>query len=186
MSAERRISIGPLIGIVGALLVLVSLFLDWYQGITGFTVFEVLDLLLAGLAIAAILALADALGARLPSAGALGSRAALPLALLAFLIVASQLLNDPPAVAFGDRDDPDIGIWLALAGTLLLLAGVLLSVARISLALDLERRDTRPLPMDQEADAPPSGHEAPTAAAPSAGGTEPPPERPEPGPGPRT
>jgi hypothetical protein len=179
VSQERRISIGPLIGIVGALLLLVSLFLDWYEGISGFTVFEVLDLLLAGLAIAAIVALANALGARLKGAGALDGRTALPLAALAFLVVVSQLLNDPPAVAGGDRD-PDLGIWLALAGSLLLLAGALLSVARISLALDLERRDGSG---GREERAPASSHDAPTVAAPATGTAEPPRER-GPGPGP--
>lgn len=183
MSQERRISIGPLVGILGAVLLLVSLFLDWYEDISGFTVFEVLDLLLAALALAAIVALANALGARLKGAGALDGRTALPIAALAFLIVVSQLLNDPPAVAGGDRD-PDIGIWLALAGSLLLLAGALLSVARISLALDLERREGRDRPGAQEPGAPPPSHDAPTVAAPATGAAESPaaPE-PEPGPG---
>ena len=171
MSEERRISIGPLVGIVGALLLLVSLFLDWYEEISGFTVFEVLDLVLAALAIAAAVALANALGARLKGASALGARTALPIALLAFVIVVSQLLNDPPAVAGGDSD-PDIGIWLGLAGALLLLAGALLSVARISLALDLETRQGGGGPASHGAEAgaaSPSSHEAPTVAAPATG-----------------
>ena len=179
MSQERRISVGPLIGIVGALLLLVSLFLDWYEDISGFTVFEVLDLLLAGLALAALVALANALGARLKGAGALDGRTALPIAALAFLIVVSQLLNDPPAVA-GSQNDPDIGIWLALAGSLLLLAGALLSVARISLALDLESRDGRDGSPGREAGGPPSSHDAPTVGAPPVGGADTPSGR-EPG-----
>ena len=40
-----------------------SLFIDWYDGLTGFTVFEFIDLLLTGLALAALFALASAMGA---------------------------------------------------------------------------------------------------------------------------
>ena len=52
----RRIEIGPLAVLAGSLLLLVSLFLDWYElqpdtGFTAFTVFEFLDLLLAALAL---------------------------------------------------------------------------------------------------------------------------------------
>jgi hypothetical protein len=139
-TTQRRISIGPMIGLVGALLLLVSLFLNWWDGITAFTGFEVLDLLLAALALAAIVSLAEAAGARLPSGVAIGSALALPLGLLALLIVVSQLVNDPPAVAGGGRSH-EVGIWLALAGSLLIVGGSLLAVARISLALDLERRE---------------------------------------------
>lgn len=142
-TTQRRISIGPLIGLVGALLLLVSLFLDWWTGVTAFTAFEVLDLALLGLALAAVVSLAEAVGARLPSGVALGAGLALPLGLLALLIVLSQLVNDPPAIV-GHDFGHDIGIWLALAGSLLIVAGSLLSVARISLALDLERRERAP------------------------------------------
>jgi len=162
---RRRISIGPLIGLAGALLLLVSLFLNWWEEATAFTVFEVLDLVLAGLALTAIMSLAEALGARLPSGMALGAALALPLGLLALLIVLSQLVNDPPAIVGSDRG-PDVGIWLALAGTLLIVGGSLLSVARVSLALDLERRERT------------AGAEAPPAAgpgAPPAAGSEAPP-----------
>jgi hypothetical protein len=170
---HRRISIGPLIGLVGALLLLVSLFLDWWDEVTAFTGFEVLDLVLAGLALAAILSLAEAAGARLPSATAIGSALALPLGLLALLIVASQLVNDPPAVAGGERGHAT-GIWLALAGALLMVGGSLLSVARISLALDLDRRERAgeadpvrdPAREPEAATPPPPASEAPTRAEP--------------------
>jgi hypothetical protein len=171
-STQRRISIGPLIGLAGALVLLVSLFLDWWPEITAFTGFEVLDLVLAALALAAIASLAEAAGARLPSGVAIGSALALPLGLLALLIVVSQLVNDPPAVAGGDRGH-EIGIWLALAGALLIVGGSLLAVARISLALDLERRErTGAREPDQarepepEAAAPAPASEAPTRAEP--------------------
>ena len=40
MAKPKSVPIGPLVGGVGAILLLVSLFLDWYEDVTGFTVFE--------------------------------------------------------------------------------------------------------------------------------------------------
>jgi hypothetical protein len=136
---EARIPIGPLIGLVGAVLLLVSLFLDWWEGLTAFTVFEALDLVLALLALGAILSLAGALGAGLPEGTAPRRELALPLGLAAIVVVGSQLLNKPPLVV-GTERGPEVGLWLALGGSLLMLAGGLLSAMRISLALDLEPR----------------------------------------------
>jgi hypothetical protein len=141
-------------------LLLVSLFLNWWDGVTAFTAFEVLDLVLAGLALMAAFSLAEAAGARLPSAMALGAALALPIGMLAVLIVFSQIVNDPPAIAGSDRGH-DLGIWLALGGALLILAGSLLSVARISLALDMERRE-RAAPVADPAAEPAVEHDAPT------------------------
>jgi hypothetical protein len=134
---ERHVQLGPLVGLVGALLLLVSLFLNWWDGVTAWTAFEVLDLLLAALALVAIVSLAEAAGARLPSGVAIGGALALPIGVLCLLIVFSQLVNDPPAVVGRPHDT---GIWLALGGAFLIVAGGLMSVARITLALDLERR----------------------------------------------
>ena len=159
---RRRISIGPLVGLAGALLLLVSLFLNWWEEATAFTVFEVLDLVLAGLALTAVISLAEAMGARVPSGMALGTALALPLGMLAMLIVLSQLVNDPPAIV-GTERGPDVGIWLALAGALLTVGGSLLSVARISLALDLERRERTSSGTQGPAA---TGPEAPTVAQP--------------------
>ena len=161
MADRRTISIGPLIGAVGAALLFVSLFLEWYESFgdeatfTAFTVFEVLDLVLALLAVAAFLAFVEALGVRLPGRGAPSRpRLALPLGAAALFIVLTQLVNDPPAVVGSDRS-PEIGLWLGLAGSLLVVAGGLLSLARISLALVFEERERRhpgePAPTDSEA-----------------------------------
>jgi hypothetical protein len=133
-------------------LLLVSLFLNWWDGATAFTVFEVLDLVLAALAIGAAMSLAEAAGARMPAGVALGAALALPLGLLALLIVFSQIVNDPPAIAHTGRGH-DLGIWLALGGALLIVAGSLLSVARVSLALDLERRERAGPAAEDEPDA---------------------------------
>jgi len=131
----RRIPIGPLVAGLGALVLLVSLFLDWYGEITAWTVFEVLDLVLAGIAIATLVSLAGALG--LPRSAVTGG-ALLPLAAVALLLVVSQVLNHPPA---GDGAEKEIGIWLALGATALMLAGAVLASARISLALDVQGRE---------------------------------------------
>ena len=138
MAPARQLAIGPLIGVLGAILLAVSLFVDWYGGATAWTVFEALDLLLAVVAVAALLAFADRLGLLPPSGASRASGLALPLAILALVVVVSQLIHDPPTVP---GFDPDTGAWLALTGTALLLAGALLSVARISVALDLDGRE---------------------------------------------
>jgi hypothetical protein len=140
---QRRLDAGAAVAAVGAVLLLVSLFLDWYgegdEGYTAWTIFEVIDLLLAALALLAILTFARRSGfdTRLPDA---------PLLLLggaALVLTVSQLLDDPPAVAFSELD-PQTGAWLALAGAALMLAGAFMSVARVSLAVGVEQRDPPP------------------------------------------
>ena len=127
------VPIGPLIASVGAVMLITSLFLDWYDKITGFTVFEFLDLLLVLLALATIASLAGGLGLvrEAPS-----PRVSLAVALFTVYVVASQLINDPPAVAGSFDAHKDVGIWLALAGSGLMVVGAVLGYARISLAVD--------------------------------------------------
>jgi hypothetical protein len=173
----ERIDAGQALVIAGAVALFVSLFLDWYEGeITAFTAFEVLDLVLALLALGAAVALAESLGVRMSSGGPSLGRLGLPLGLAALLIIVSQLLNDPPAVVGSDRG-PEIGLWLALAGSLLVVAGGLLSMARISLALDIEQRSAE---RRRAAEPPAAASEAPTSRVPPVAPDTPPPgERPE-------
>jgi hypothetical protein len=131
--APTRINAGGLVAAVGAILLLVSLFLDWFDpGLTAWDAFEIVDLLLALIALAAIAAAASSLDARLP----LEDRLLLPLGGAATLLVVHALIDHPPAAA---GLDPVEGAWLALAGSLLLLIGGLLTVVRVSLAFDVER-----------------------------------------------
>lgn len=165
MSGGRRTPLGPVLGAVGGLVLAVSLVLDWYEGVTGFTVFEALDLVLLALALAAVLELAGELSGRAPLAHAPRGRS-LAIGGAAVVIVASQLINDPPIVALAGVDvDHATGIWLALGGAILMLAGALASTARISFAMDLDggRRgsredgdngDTRPATRSTDPDAP--------------------------------
>jgi hypothetical protein len=151
-----RIALGPLIAAAGALLLAVSLFLHWYDDASGFTVFEVLDLVLFGLAAATLASLAGTVGL----GPLVDQRHALPLAVAALVIVLSQAVNEPPAIVHTE-EGPEIGLWLGLAGAGLMVMGALLAVTRISLAVDVERRrqaavavETEPRPASVDPDAP--------------------------------
>lgn len=142
---RRRLDAGAVVAALGALLLLVSLFLDWYgdggdDGVSAWTVFEALDLLLAAIALLAVSTCLSRTGVerRLPDVSLV------LLAALALTIVFSQLVNDPPRVA-GLDPQLEIGAWLALAGAAILLAGALMSVARVSLAFSVEHREGRPV-----------------------------------------
>ncbi|MEJ7823965.1 MAG: hypothetical protein WKF48_00965 [Solirubrobacteraceae bacterium] len=126
----RNIEAGMLLIAAGALLLLVSLFLTWYQpGIDAWEIFEVWDLVLAALALVALTALAGRMGFGRPRPA---SWLAAP-ASAALVIVLCAIINPPP-LSRGVDGDPDVGLWLALAASVLMAAGALLSVARISVA----------------------------------------------------
>jgi hypothetical protein len=148
---EGQLPVGALVASIGAALLIVSLFLDWYDTVTGFTVFEVLDLVLVLLAFAAIASLLSAIGMIAP---AISTTVSLGVAVLAAFIVLTQIVNDPPAVV-GPGPDKAIGIWLALSGTALMVAGAVLGFAQISLAFEPRARVV-------------DRHEAETATAPAA------------------
>jgi hypothetical protein len=134
---QTQLAVGPLIAAVGAVLLIVSLFLDWYETFTGFTIFEFLDLLLVLLALSTIASLAGGMGLVRP---AVSPGLSLAVAIFTVLVVLSQILNDPPAV-IGPGPDKDIGIWLALSGSALMVAGAVLGYAHISLALETRPRE---------------------------------------------
>jgi hypothetical protein len=125
--------IGPLLAAIGAVLLIVSLFLDWYEGdLEAFTVYEFLDLMLVLMALVTIASLAGGLGlVRQAPSPALS----LAVAVFTVLVVLSQVLNDPPAVA-NSGAGKEVGIWLALGGAALMVAGSVLAFARVSLAFE--------------------------------------------------
>jgi peptidoglycan/LPS O-acetylase OafA/YrhL len=135
----RRIDIGSSIAAAGAALLLVSLFLDWFDGLTGWTTFEALDLVLAALALAALLPLTR----RFHGVGSVSDRHLPVIGAVTVVIVVAALVNRPPAAA---GESPDTGVWLALAGAILILAGGLLGTARLALSISISdsraRRDT--------------------------------------------
>jgi hypothetical protein len=117
---------------LGAALLFVSLFLHWYApGLTAWTVFEVWDLVLAALALWTLVMAAGRLG--------LGERRPdgwlLTPAVAAVVLVVAALINHPPA-AIGRS--PEVGSWLALVASLVMVAGSALSVARITVAVELD------------------------------------------------
>jgi hypothetical protein len=132
---RERFDAGTGLVAIGAVLLLVSLFIDWYRpGGDAWAVFEWVDLALAGAAISALLALAPRL-----SDGGLG-RAVPIVAAVAFVVVGVQLIDPPPVVADSDLDT---GAWLALAATAVMAGGALLGAASISVTVDVRGRERR-------------------------------------------
>jgi hypothetical protein len=129
----RRIDLGRAVLFAGSALLFVSLFTEWYDtGQSGWQVFETLDMVLAALAIAGLVAavrsetLPGWTGAAVPGA--------------ALVIVLLQLIDGPPA---SGGADPSSGAWVALAGTFLMAAGAALSLAAISVTIQVRERDVR-------------------------------------------
>ncbi|HWI08359.1 MAG TPA: hypothetical protein VNT54_12700 [Solirubrobacteraceae bacterium] len=139
----RRLDLGTLLVGAAALLLFVSLFLDWYQpGIDAWSVFEAWDLVLALLAVVALVAVASRLGfgPPRPPSWLLGP------ALAALVIVVYAILDPPPATNGLPDGDPATGLWLALVAAVLLTAGAVLSVARISVAITTAGPASTPTP----------------------------------------
>lgn len=165
---NREIDAGPLVAAAGALLLLVSLFLDWFEGggefnaFSAWTAFEVWDVVLAALALAALVPAAALVG--VPRW--LSERGFAAVGAAAFAIVVSQLINHPPA---GIDRGLELGAWLGFAGSLAMLAGSASSVARISLAVSVSDRPEErepPTPPSQEATPAPPPDEPAAAAEP--------------------
>jgi carbon starvation protein CstA len=138
--SRRPVDAGAAVAAGGAVLLLVSLFLDWYgddrHGYSAWTVFEVVDLVLAAIALVTLSTFLSTSGVepRLPRAPLLVLGSA------ALVLTASQLIDGPPATAL-TQFDLQTGAWLALAGSALLLAGAFMSVARVSFSV--EQREPR-------------------------------------------
>ena len=133
----RRFEVGPILVALGAALLLVSLFLDWYGPLSAWEAFEVVDVLLACLAVAALVVAAGQLVPDLEW----GERRWLPAIVVAVsVLVAAELVDPPPAAG---SEVLEQGAWLAFAGALVMLAGAVLSVGRISFAVAIEGRETR-------------------------------------------
>ncbi len=127
---ERKIDAGALLVAGAALLLVISLSLDWFGPLSAWEAFEVLDLVLLG---AAILAVAAAFGRA--DQRLLGLAAGVAVA-----VVATQVLGPPPA---GRGLDRETGAWLGLLGALGLLAGAALTSAQIAVTVDVKGRERR-------------------------------------------
>jgi hypothetical protein len=130
---RERFDAGTGLVALGAVVLLVSLFIDWYDAAgDAWATFELVDIVLAGAAAACLVSL-------VPRYAGL-QRAVPAIAFAALFIVAIQIL-DPPPVAADDR--VETGAWLALAATALMAAGATLSAASISVTVDVRQRDRR-------------------------------------------
>jgi hypothetical protein len=133
----RRFEVGPILVALGALLLLVSLFLEWYGPLNAWEAFEVVEVLLAALAGAALVVAAGQLVADV----AVGERRWLPMIVVAVaVLVAAELVDPPPAAG---SESIEQGAWLAFAAALIMLAGAVLTVGRISFAIAVEGRELR-------------------------------------------
>jgi hypothetical protein len=144
----RRFDIGPFVMALGALVLLVSLFLPWFNidvprgaefagagEYTAWRLFEITDLLLAALAIAAFVA---AIGLLTPSVDYVDRRLVPWIVGAALVLVANQLVA--PAVSY---DTNGTGAWMALAATVVMVLGAVLSLSKVSFAVAVEGRDRR-------------------------------------------
>src|SRR5215208_5092301 len=135
----ERINGGQALVVLGAIALIVSLFLAWYEpGRSAWTVFEVWDLVLAAIGIAAIASVVPLRGDGAPDAHLVPQSWLLVLAGAAFVIVVVALVNHPPAAR---GVGTEVGAWLALGAAIALVAGAVLSRARISLVIALRSTD---------------------------------------------
>src|SRR5215217_3314754 len=94
---NRRFDMGPLLVALAAVLLLVSLFLEWYGPLSAWDAFEVVDVLLAALA---ILCLVGGLGTLARDDMVFVDRRWLPGIVLAVaVLVIAEILDPPPAAA---------------------------------------------------------------------------------------
>lgn len=124
---------------LGGVVLLVSLFIDWFgigrgfdeEALSAWTIFEIVDLLLALIALAAIATALLPL-ARNPNVPELPRSLATVLGPVALVLVATSLINKPP---LAQDTDIEAGAWLALAGAAIMCAGALLAMNRVSLVI---------------------------------------------------
>jgi hypothetical protein len=131
----RRIDIAPLLAGLGGLALVISLFLHWYEPhMSAWIAFEVWDLVLALLGLAAAWVAGSQLVLDTPP-----REGSLPLVGgAALVIVVSQLVNHPPAAQGASLQ---LGAWIALAGSVLMASGGILSVANVSLSVSFAPRE---------------------------------------------
>jgi len=130
---RERFDAGTGLVALGAVLLLVSLFVDWYEPSgDAWAVFETVDMLLAAAAIACLVSVVPRYGAM--------QRAVPVIAFAALFVVVVQLVDPPPSAT---NDRTEAGAWLALAATALMAAGATLSAASISVTVDVRGRDRR-------------------------------------------
>ena len=129
--------IGDLLVIVGAIVLLVSLFLNWWKdpasevSVSAWTALEIADLILAALAIIALVLAFPA-----PPGSTEFNRAAGAwrpwLGPIAVVIVGASIINDPPSV---NGLSLAAGAWIGLGGAIVLSVGGLLNRVGVSVTV---------------------------------------------------
>jgi hypothetical protein len=128
----ERLDGGLTLAAIGAALLFVSLFVDWFEpGRTAWTVFELNDLVLAALALSTLFIAAVGLLARArPPHVPTGS---IPyIGAGALIIVIGTLIQHPPSAL---HSSPQVGAWLAFVGAAMIGAGGVLQRAQISIVV---------------------------------------------------
>ena len=111
--------------------------MDWYGPLTAWEAFEVVEVLLAVLAVTALVI---AVGLLVPDLEYV-ERRWLPLIVLGVaVLVAAELVDPPPAAG---EEALDAGAWLAFGAAIVMLAGAVLSFGRVSFAVAVEGREVR-------------------------------------------
>jgi hypothetical protein len=134
----ERINGGFALAAIGALVLFISLFLNWFEpGFDAWTVFEIEDLLLAALALFTLYAVAGNLrsSARPPAISEASIRYA---GLAALTLVVATLIQHPPAFV---HRSPQSGAWLALLGAAMITVGGFVLRGRLSIVVTLSPRD---------------------------------------------
>jgi len=133
----RRFEVGPILVALAAIVLLVSLFLDWYGPLTAWQAFEVVEVLLGALAVTALVI---AVGQLAPDLDYV-ERRWLPAVVLAIAVLVAAEMVDPPPAAGGE--DLGAGAWLAFGAAVAMFAGTVLTFGRVRFAVSVEGRQVR-------------------------------------------
>lgn len=137
---SQKVDLSSALVLGGSGLLVVSLFLRWFgagdAALSGWTAFESLDLVLTALAAGSAAVALGRLDVLWPTAARW-----LPAIAGAVLVIVVVQLVDPPPIA--QDTDREAGIWIAGLASLAMAAGAALSVARVSVVLDVRGRDLR-------------------------------------------
>ena len=131
---NRRFEMGPLLVALGAVLLIVSLFLDWYGHVSAWDAFELVDVLLAALGVMALFA---ALGSLVPDLGYVDRRWVPAIVLTVAVLIAAEIINPPPAAA---ALRVTTGAWIGFGAAILMLLGAVLSLGRVSVSVSVAER----------------------------------------------
>jgi hypothetical protein len=133
----RRFEVGPILVALAAIVLLASLFMDWYGSLTAWEAFEVVEVMLMALA---LIALVIAVGQVSPDLD-YGERRWLPAVVLAIAVLVVAELIDPPPAAAGEDLGP--GTWIAFGAALVMFLGTVLTFGRVRFAMSVEGRQVR-------------------------------------------